>query len=261
MKPDTAAKIADKYITPDGKTPTPAAEPDDEFGGSGRAPGVVPRSAPPSVVDEIAKLEAKAKAQRETAERLRRARIAKLMKQAKNQNGGWQTHPDVLDAVEAWAEQMKTQRWIAAKLGKPVRTFEEALNKEKGENALRLAYERGRAEAEQRHIDNCESLDPKDSKQVVAWIFYMKAQYGWKDKPENSESDGPKITFVLPGPQSEEDYYKSLGISEPIDTRPVQDRTRQLGGVAVGDMKDVTPGADGLLPVMGAQKVLAGVDK
>lgn len=258
MTPETAAKVADKYITKDGATPAPEpTETADEELGGGRARA--PKEVPAAVVDEVRKAMLAEKAKRAEQDRLRLARVAKLMKSAKMQNGGWQTHPDVLKAIEEWAAQMKTQRWIAVKLGKPLRTLEEAMHKDKGENPVRLAYERGRADAEQRHIDNCEALDPTDSKHVVAWIFYMKAQHGWKDRPDHANSDAPAITFVLPGPMSQEDYYKSLGIKEPIDTRPKEDRTRQLGGVAVGDMKDVTPGADGKLPVMGAQKVLAGV--
>lgn len=155
----------------------------------------------------------------------------------------WADHIDVTTFVERCAEAVKTQRTIAAWLGKTIHQFEDACNANKGENKLRLAYENGRARAEQKHIDAGNALRPNNPKEMVAWIFFMKAQFNWRDKPEQSTSDVPKITFVLPGPMSEAEYFKKLGIDGPIDTRPENQRG------PLGSMKDVTPGADGKMPV------------
>jgi hypothetical protein len=154
----------------------------------------------------------------------------------------WADHIDVLTFVERAAEDMKTQKTIAAWLGKTHRALEEALGTNKGENKLRLAYENGRARAEQKHIDVGNSLSPKNAKEVIGWIYFTKAQFGWRDKPENSSTDAPKITFVLPGPMTEAEYLKKLGLDAPIDTRPENQRG------LLGGMKDVTPDATGKMP-------------
>lgn len=159
----------------------------------------------------------------------------------------WYSTEQVLKAVELWASEKKSQRTIAAWLGKSLRGFEEALARDKGENTLRLAYESGCAQVEQRMIDMCMALKPTDPKLVVAWIFFMKAQFAWRDKPEHAVNDAPKISFILPGPMSEEEYFKKLGIAGPIDTRPTGER-------GAPDMRDVTPGGDGKLPT----KVITG---
>lgn len=176
------------------------------------------------------------------ADRKRQGGVVKAAKTVK-----WATHPDVVRMVYVWAKQMKSQATIAANLGKPLRTLEAAMAIEKGDNPLRLAFEGGRAACEQAHIDACQLLKPNNPKEMVAWIFYMKAQFGWRDKPDVGGGDAPRITFVLPGSLPMADYYLKLGITAPIDTRPLD--KRGAPGSAP-DMKDVTPGADGKLPVL-----------
>jgi hypothetical protein len=157
----------------------------------------------------------------------------------------WWKEKLILDSVRKWASEKKTQRTIAAWLEKTLRGFEFQLAADKGDNPLRLAYEDGCAECEQEQIDRGMELDPRNPKEVVGWIYFTKAQFGWRDKPENAPADGPKIQFILPGSLSEAEYFKKLGITGPIDTRPAHERNND----ALGGMKDVTPGADGKLPV------------
>lgn len=261
MDGGTARKIADKYITPDGKVPKPKTEDADPFGPAPESRESKDDARRERFEAERAVMEARARRDAKKAQVLAQmmAKVARAMKKKHVATGGWQTHPDILAAVTYWAANMKTQRWMASRLGKSARAMEDAFAKDKGDNPLRLAFEEGRAEAEQEKIDTWNELDPRDPKQVVGAIFFMKAQFNWRDRPDNATSDAPKIQFVLPGPMSEEEYYKKLGITGPVDTRPEVDRTRVLGGVAVGDMKDVTPGADGKMPTLGAQKILAGV--
>lgn len=180
----------------------------------------------------------------------------KLSRRLPAQLANWYAHPDILKKVEEMAAAVKTQRTIASELGKTLKVFEAALAANKGENPLRLAWEAGHAKAEQKQIDACVELKP-DGKAMIAWIFYMKAVFGWKDKPEQATNEGAKISFILPGHMSEVDYYRKLGIEGPIDTRPAHMRGAGAPGASGGpDMKDVTPGADGKLPVLGAQAAL-----
>lgn len=184
------------------------------------------------------------------AEQARRSRVARVLKKG---GDAWKTHPHILEAVEHWSSVMQTQRTIAARLNKPLRTFEAAMAHNKGDNPMRLAFESGRAVAEQRKIDVCELLDPRNPKHMVAWIFYMKSNFGWKDRPEQATADAPKIQFVLPAPhKTVEDYMTSIGQKEVIDTRPENMRNTDSK-----TMKDVTPDTSGKLPTLGAQKVLS----
>lgn len=186
------------------------------------------------------------------AEQARRSRVAKVLKKG---GAAWHTHPHVLEAVSAWAAKMLTQRSIATRLNKSLRAFEEAMAKNKGDNPMRVAYETGRAVAEQAHIDMCQTLDPRNPKHMVAWIFYMKAQFGWKDRPELATNEAPKIQFTLPAPhKSVEDYMNSIGQKAEIDTRPEHMRNADKKS-----MKDVTPDSSGKLPTLAAQKALNSI--
>lgn len=123
------------------------------------------------------------------------------------------------------AAENKTQRSIAAELGVPYRSFEAMLNKEKGHNDLRLAWERGHAAVEQKIADFLlKSATGASKGAVIAAVFFAKARLGWSDKeaPANVQNN---ININLPKPMSRDEYFKSLGISGPIDSR----------------MKDVTP--------------------
>jgi hypothetical protein len=176
-------------------------------------------------------------------------------KAAKHKN--WASHVDVLKAVREWAFDLQTQRTIAANLGKILKTFEMAMSANKGDNALRLAWESGHAEAEQIQLDEWKKCKPSD-KNPVAWIFGMKNNFDWQDKRTVDINNSERITLVLPGSyapteEGERAYMAAIGQEAIIDSRPLDKRG------PVGGMKDVSPessgvGADGKLAVLGVAK-------
>lgn len=141
---------------------------------------------------------------------------------------------------------MKTQRSIAAELGCSYGLLEMHMSANKGANQLRLAWEKGRAKAEQEQIEAWRATKPTD-KNPAAWIFGMKAQFAWKDSPDMGTGAAPRITYLLPGSMTEAEYVAKFG---EIDSRPAHMRGGPPGGAP--DMKDVTPGADGKLPTLGS---------
>lgn len=160
--------------------------------------------------------------------------------------------PAALRKIEAWAAEGKTIAYIASQVEVPVRLFNSMMERSKGENSLRLAYERGRAAKEQEHLDylekavkgTCEETEdvseawedhPEHGKILVrtirrteTWVqskgaavqhmFLMKTQYGWNEKPEGAGTGNDnRVTINLPKPQTREEYFAMLGITGPMD--------------------------------------------
>lgn len=128
--------------------------------------------------------------------------------------------------VEELAADNKTQRYIAAQLGVPFRTFEADLNKNKGQNELRLAWERGFAEVEQEVADFMLTQMRANTKgSIIAGIFFAKSRLGWREKDDSPQGNQSNIQIVLPRPMTEEQYYKTLGMSGPDRALNIKDVT------------------------------------
>ena len=125
-----------------------------------------------------------------------------------------------LTRVKEMASAGRTQATIAAYLGVSMKLFEKQINEQKGENPLRRAWEYGRATHEQVVADIVLMKGLGNGKDAGACIiFYAKAQFGWRDKPDVAPGSGPAINIVLPGSMPEVDYLKKLGLTAPEDSR------------------------------------------
>jgi hypothetical protein len=103
----------------------------------------------------------------------------------------------------------KAQGWpqgkIAATIGMSKATFARLAKEDEGNNELRLAWERGRADLEFELASSL--LEQAKSGQTIATLFYLK-NMGWSDTPPVQTNNG--LTIVLPGAMSREDYLKSI---------------------------------------------------
>ena len=128
---------------------------------------------------------------------------------------------DGLVLVEKLGRAGSTQNYIASKLGVTQGAFKKLLGRAEEETEARLAWERGRAAHEQ---DIIRQLLAHGKKNVVALIFYSKAKLHWK---ENEPDAGftSNIQITLPDSMTKEQYYATLGIDGPIDTRKIKDVT------------------------------------
>lgn len=158
--------------------------------------------------------------------------------------------------IEDMAADHKSQASIAVALGVSKKKFKEILEKDKGENPSRLAWESGHAIAEQQVIDNMRAamlgtmtfepmvdadnkpiIDEETGQQklekvrvvskgaVIQGIWYTKTQFGWTEKPTGPTFQDNRINITLPAPTSREDYFKRLGIAGPLDFRKLKDVT------------------------------------
>lgn len=172
--------------------------------------------------------------------------------------------PAGLKLVEKCSSEGKTQRYIAAELGIPLKTFEKMLERGKGNNPERLAWEAGHARYEQRAADALQSeafgvlvdletydaegqpiLDeagepvrakvriPTSKGHIISLIYLTKARLGWSEKPHNLVQDN-RIQITLPGAMSGEDFFKGLGIDQPLDFRKDKSKAHPM-------LKDITP--------------------
>lgn len=131
--------------------------------------------------------------------------------------GKWR--PEALQLLEDMAASGMLQKMIAAHFKMTHKTFQGHVQKDKYENPVHLAWEAGHAIHEQGHANLIRSMCVGDSKgAVVAAIFYAKAQFGWRDRPEQGGNVTSGVTFILPGSMSSEEYYKKLGIAGPLQS-------------------------------------------
>jgi hypothetical protein len=129
-----------------------------------------------------------------------------------------------LQMVERLAMRGGSQNYIATKLGLTHGTFRKWLGRAEDETESRLAYERGRAQHEQDIINR---LLAHGIKNPISLIFYSKAKLAWREN-EPAPMQQNNISLVLPQPMSREQYYKSLGIEGPVDTRITHDVTPKV---------------------------------
>lgn len=128
--------------------------------------------------------------------------------------------PHALVKVTAWATEGKTKRWIAASLDVPFKRFEALMDKAKGDNPLRIAWETGYAAHEQEIVDRLIAVGKGESKgAMIALIFYSKAKLGWTDKADAPGTGADnRVQIFLPAPMARGEYYKMMGVQDPADT-------------------------------------------
>jgi hypothetical protein len=107
-----------------------------------------------------------------------------------------------------------TQRKVAAELGITFKKFRALLNR--ADEAVRLSFEKGKAEVEQRVVENL--LSASDKGHVVASIFYAKSNLGWTEQqpPDNR----PNIIIQIPDALSPEQYLRVINEPQKV-TRQV----------------------------------------
>ncbi len=123
--------------------------------------------------------------------------------------------------IETMAAEGCTQNKIASTLGVSARTFKTLLGKTDDDppSPARTAWESGRSTLESDLVRL--ALAGARKGDMIRQMFLLKSQFGHRDQGPTTVVDASaRIQFVLPGSMSESDYYKSLGISGPIDTRP-----------------------------------------
>jgi hypothetical protein len=123
--------------------------------------------------------------------------------------------PSGLALITALATAAAPQRKIAAALGITFKTFKALLNR--ADDVVRLAWEAGKAEVEQRIVQNL--LNASDAGNVVASIFYAKTNLQWQEQapPDNR----PNVIIQIPDSLSPENYLRV--INQPV-TRKVNRR-------------------------------------
>lgn len=157
--------------------------------------------------------------------------------------------PAGLRLIEEMAANNKTQGTIAAELGVSQKRLRTLMERQKGENAVRMAWEAGHAKLEQRVADAMlaaglgtsvmEEAKDETGKVILnedgtprmvevryvskmgatQLIFYSKVKLGWTEKPSGPLVQDNRIQITLPSPLSTEDYMKMLGQGAPLDFR------------------------------------------
>jgi hypothetical protein len=111
-----------------------------------------------------------------------------------------------LAVVEATARAGGSQALCASSLGIALSTFKRVINESDGNNAVRLAFEKGKAELE---FEVATLLLKQGRKgNTIALIFYSKSQLGWTDAPQVNTQVGVQI--VLPDSMDRESFAKRV---------------------------------------------------
>lgn len=111
---------------------------------------------------------------------------------------------DGLHLIEALAADGAPQTKIAADLGVGLSKFKKLLAEE--ESAERMAWERGRAELE--HEIAGLLLRAARKGNIIAAIYYSKAQLGWSEQPTITNQVGVQI--VLPDSMDRDSFAKRI---------------------------------------------------
>lgn len=151
--------------------------------------------------------------------------------------------------IEDLAASGRSQRTIAAELGVSHKKFEKMLERGKGDNDERLAWERGFASHEQMVSDKMladgmgtlreeDELDddgvPTGNKVMVRHtskggsiqlIYYSKSRLGWQEKPTGPLIQENRINITIPGPMTHEEFFAATGVPMPLDYRKPKDVT------------------------------------
>lgn len=166
--------------------------------------------------------------------------------------------PRGLALVESMARADKTLRSIAAKLKMPFRKLDKMLDRNKGDNPERMAWELGHADHEQhvrdvvraKALGDCVELPivdergepildeetgefkmarvqiPSSGKDGAVLLIWYTKQLGWSEKPTGVINNDNRIQLTLAEPTSAEDMFKRLGIEGLLDFR--KDKSKEL---------------------------------
>jgi len=116
--------------------------------------------------------------------------------------------PAGLKLVEACARQGGSQALCASSLGMSLHTFKRIIGEDDGNNPTRLSFEKGKSELE--FEVSTLLLQHGRAGNVIALIFYSKAQLGWSDAPQISTQVGVQI--ILPDSESRENFAKRIEV-------------------------------------------------
>ena len=116
--------------------------------------------------------------------------------------------PAGLKLVESIARQGGSQPLCASSLGISLTTFKRIIGEDDGNNPTRLAFEKGRAELEFEVATLL--LEHGRAGNVIALIFYSKAQLNWTDTPQVGTQVGVQI--VLPDSMDREAFAKRVEV-------------------------------------------------
>lgn len=163
-----------------------------------------------------------------------------------------------LSLVETMARSDKTLRSIAAKLKMPFRKLDKMLDRNKGDNPERMAWELGHADHEQhvRDVVRAKALGdvvelpivdergdpiidpetgdykvarvqiPSNGKEGAVLLIWYTKQLGWSEKASGPVNNDNRIQLTLAEPTTMEDMFKRLGIEGLLDFR--KDKTKEL---------------------------------
>lgn len=168
--------------------------------------------------------------------------------------------PAALQIIEDMARAFKSHASIAKVLGISTKKFKNMLERQKGENAERLAWESGHADFEQEIIDRAKAMamgslveEPKldamgvpmvdehgkpimekirvlSKAETIAFIYFTKSRLGWQEKDNTTTFQDNRINITLPAPISAEEMFARLGLSGPLDFRKIKDVTPGVAG-------------------------------
>ena len=111
--------------------------------------------------------------------------------------------PSGLALIEALAGDGAPQSKLAADLGIGLTKFKALLADDDGESPVRMAWEAGRASLE--HEVSHLLLTAARKGNVIAAIYYSKAQLGWTEQPQVNAQVGVQI--VLPDSSPDHESY------------------------------------------------------
>lgn len=133
--------------------------------------------------------------------------------------------PAGLQVVHHASAEGFAQVSIATSLGLSLKVFERLLGRADAEpmSDVRAAWELGQGDLRSELVRLCLAGARRGG--MVQSLFLLKSLFQFRDQgPAVAVDNSSRVQFVLPGPLSESEYYAKLGIKEPIDTRPMDQR-------------------------------------
>lgn len=128
-----------------------------------------------------------------------------------------------LKTIEEMAGNGRPMSAIAAHFGYSKRKLQMWMDRNKGENDIRLAYERGKAMDEAFIQEKLRALaDSKGNGALGALCFLAKTQHQWREVPE-PKAQQVGIQIVIPGSYSREEWEKKQADGPPcFDVTPAK---------------------------------------
>lgn len=123
-----------------------------------------------------------------------------------------------LQLVEKLARIGAPQGKIASELQIPVRRFKTIMERNNDDNSVRLAWERGHHDFE---FEILQRLMRHGIKNPIPLLFVAKTQLEWRENTPPQQNIENRISLTLPQPMSKEQYYASLGLTGPVDSRVI----------------------------------------